>query len=103
MITLVLNNDMEHLIEITNFNRNTSFSNGTTYSNAQLSIVLKGNISEYLNSVADHITDIQLISADEVIYHLEDINAKITNLNEYLSDNIIIATLQIDFITDVAK
>lgn len=71
--------------DIDNYNKSTNFNNGMIDSNIFISLITK-DITE-LNKLAEEtITSIQIAMENgNVIYTLEDIEAKVSNINEFLS------------------
>lgn len=74
-------NDVE--FEVESYSKNTYFNNELS-SNGNCSIITDD--MDALNALANvPITSLQILHDGEVIYNLHDINAKIDNINEYLS------------------
>lgn len=74
-------NDVE--FEVESYNKNTYFHEELS-SNGNCSIITDN--MDALNALAEvPITSLQILHDGEVIYNLHDINAKIDNINEYLS------------------
>ena len=93
MTTLKLNNTE---FELTAFGRNTSFYENSITSTANCDI----NVSD--TDLLEALTDIQITSLqikydDNIIYNLNDINAKITNINEYLNTDHISTSIGLTF------
>ena len=87
MNKIVLNNSNEP-IEIISYNRNSTIDDdGNVNSYANLVIPSDGDetgIEEYMGVT---ITDIKLFNGDGQIYHLSNLNAKVTGINESLFED----------------
>lgn len=95
MDVIILNNDLENPIEITNYGRNISFDNNditsTGYFNGQ---DVASKVTKYGNSP---ITSIIIKHQGEVYYNLTNINAYITNVSEYADNGIVNLTVNLTF------
>jgi len=81
MDTIKLNNTE---MSITAYNRNTYFSEGGITSTANCSVLVDD--LDNLNAIAqDTITSIQIYHDNTLIYDLQDIEAYIESINEYLN------------------
>jgi len=97
MNKIVLNNAE---FEIDSFNKNTSYSAGTIMSTGYMS-VLTTDISE-LNTLAKGIiTSLKIYHDETLIYNLENINATIDNISEYLSGDHMSITINMTFKEEV--
>ena len=82
MNTIKLNN-VEFAVE--SYNKNTTFSGETVSSNGYISFAPIDNI-DALNTLSQSaITSIQILHDEKVIYDLQNINAHVDSMNEYLS------------------
>jgi len=80
MTTIKFNNTT---FEVTTYNKNTYFGGETITSNASCNI--RVNDMATLNALAEEpITTIQIYYENNLIYNLQDANAKIDNIGEYL-------------------
>lgn len=93
MNTIKLNNSE---FEITGFNRNTYFQDGTVSSTAICDIRLS-DISVLQALAAVTITSLQIKHNNDIIYNLADISARITNIGEYLNTDCINTTIGLTF------
>lgn len=83
-------------LEVESYNKNTYFSGSTITSNASMSV--RTNNMTVLNELAeDDITSIQIRANEELIYDLQDINAHIDNISEYLNGDRMNVTLNLSF------
>lgn len=93
MTTLKLNNTE---FELAAFTRNTSFYENSIASTASCDI--KVSDTDLLETLTDiQITSLQIKYDDNIIYNLDGINAKITNINEYLNTDHINTTIGLTF------
>ena len=93
MTTLKLNNTE---FELTAFTRNTSFYENSIVSAASCDI--KVSDTDLLEALTDiQITSLQIKYDNNIIYNLDGINAKITNINEYLNTDHINTTIGLTF------
>lgn len=86
MLKLVLNNDVE--VQITGYNRyiNIQESENVSSANFNFSSIVG---SDALTSLAKTtISDIKIYSDDNLVYHLENQNAKLTNINENVYEGV---------------
>jgi len=84
MNTIVFNGDASFGVE--SYNKNTTFDGATVNSSGYASLITTDIAS--LTAVAQEtITSIQILHDGDSIYNLTNLNARITNINEYLSDN----------------
>ena len=97
MLTLTFNNQVKY-IEITNFDRNTSFYEGGASSTAYCSAVNTGEVTDVLQDAGvSGITSLQIKRDGVLIYHLDDIDARITSISESINETSMNATFNIDF------
>lgn len=90
----ILLNDAE--FEIDNFNKTTTYSNGTITSTAYVSALT--NDGAVLNALGlSTITSIKIYYNDKIIYTLENIEANIESINEYLATDHIGVNININF------
>lgn len=72
-------------LQVESYNKNTYFDGATVNSTASCSVVTSDLTA--LNELAEGtITTIQIYHDDTLIYDLQDINCRITNISEYLSE-----------------
>lgn len=96
MDVIILNNDLENPIEITNYGRNISFDeNGNMSSSGYFNG--KGEASKVTGYGSSPITSIVIKHQGEVCYSLTDINALITNVNEYVDNGNVTLTANLTF------
>ena len=82
--------------EIDSYGRNTYFNGETISSNANCSI-LNSDATELNELLGVAITTIQIYHDNNLIYDLQDINARIESINEYLSGNRIGTSINLVF------
>ena len=70
--------------EIDTFNKSTNYSEGNITSTGYMS-VFTTNISELNTLAKETITSLKIYHDETLIYNLENINAHIDNINEFLS------------------
>ena len=82
--------------EVESYNKSTYFNSESMSSNANCTL-LTNNITG-LNALAEEsITSIQITHDNELIYDLQNINARIDNINEYLNGDRIGITIGLTF------
>ncbi len=82
--------------ELESYNRNTYFGGENMTSNASCGIITT-NIAS-INSLAEStITSLQIYHNEQLIYDLQNINAKIDSISEYLNTDRINITLNVTF------
>lgn len=82
--------------EVESYSKNTYLSGANITSNASCSIIT--NDVTALNALmATTITSLQILHDGELIYNLQDINAKIENISEYLSNDRMNINLNLNF------
>lgn len=82
--------------ELGSYNRNTYFSGETMSSNANCGIITT-DISD-INALAEStINSLQIYHDEQLIYNLQNINAHIDSISEYLNNDRIDITLNITF------
>jgi len=84
MTKIVFNNNENEAVEISGFNRNTSFSEDNTISNAYVNAI--GGVAILQKYGIETINSIKIYNDEEVIYELDNLNAKISNIDEYLNN-----------------
>ena len=77
-------NTLEFAIDT--YGKNTYLSEGTIVSNASCSTTV-ADIDALNELMEDTITQIQIYHDNELIYNLQNLNAQITSINEYLNDD----------------
>ena len=83
-------------LQVESYNRNTYFSGDTINSNA--SCVIKTDDATALNALAQTtITALQIYHNDTLIYDLQDIEAHIDNINEYLNNDTMTISVNLTF------
>ena len=87
-------NDLEMQVE--GYNKNTYLNENKIISNATCTINTN-NINALHELMSDSIQTIQIYHDDTLIYNLENLNAHITNINEYLNIDHIGVSLGISF------
>ena len=93
MTTLKLNNTE---FELAAFTRKTSLYENSIVSTASCDI--KVSDTDLLEALTDiQITSLQIKYDDNIIYNLDGINAKITNINEYLNTDHISTNIGLTF------
>lgn len=99
MLSLIINGQTDKALEITNFDRNTSFYEDGITSIAYGQVVNAGNAVEALQEIGlDKVTSLQINNSEEQpIYLLENQNARLTTINESLSEEQIHISFNIDF------
>lgn len=95
MTKIVFNNNENEAVEISGFNRNTSFSEDNTISNAYVNAI--GGVAILQKYGIETITSIKIYNDEEVIYELDNLNAKISNIDEYLNNEQITVNANILF------
>ena len=93
-MTKIKFNNAEFTLE--SYNKTTYYSGETIDSNANC-VVFADNITSLNNIALSAITVIQIKVDDTVIYDLQDINAHIDSISEYLSDNKIYVNVNLKF------
>lgn len=96
MTTVKLNNT-EFVIE--NYNRSTYFSGETMTSNASCTVRVT-DASALSALITENITFIQIKNDGNIIYTLDNINAKIDSVSEYLSGDHISTNINMLFILE---
>ena len=82
--------------QVESYNKNTYFSGNTMSSNASCNIVT--NDIESLNTLAlNTITALQIYHDETLIYNLQNIQAHIDNINEYLNGDTISISINLTF------
>ena len=82
--------------EVLSFNRNTYFNSDSISSDAGCSIIVD-NMSD-LNSIAqESITTLQIYHDNTLIYDLQNIDAHINHIGEYLSDDAMSISINLIF------
>ena len=94
MNTIKFNDSVEFAVDT--YNKNTYFNSGIITSNATCAI-FTDDISALNNLALDTITSIKIYHDDALIYNLEDINATIENINEYLNGDRISVNINFNF------
>ena len=87
-------NDAEFQVE--SYNKTTTFS-GENISSSAYCQVNTDNINTLNELAADPITSIQILHDGDLIYNLQNINAKIDNINESLSMDRIFINVNLTF------
>ena len=82
--------------QVDSYNKYTSFSGESMVGTAACQIKAD-NITALQTLGKSVITSIQILHDEVVIYDLVDISAKITNINEYLSNDKIDVTINLEF------
>ena len=91
-------NDSQTGIQITSFNRNTNFSAEGATSTAYFILHCTGEEAAEMYAVASEgVTALTIKKDDTAIYVLNDINASIVSINEYLNGDWIEANVNINF------
>ena len=75
----------------------TTYFNGENISSNGSCNVITDDITELNELAQDTITSLQIYSDNELIYNLQDINAKIDNINEYLDEDHISISISLTF------
>ena len=83
MNTIKFNNEE---FEVASYTKNTSFSEDSITSNGYCELIAP-NISNLMSVAQVPITSIEIYHDNTQIYELENINARIENINEYLSED----------------
>lgn len=98
MITIVFNGASSKAIELTGFNRSTTFENGNMNSMAYLNVVNTAQTAGWLQEFGlAGITNLTIKDGNDVIYNLANLNARISSVNESLSGNEISVSVNIEF------
>ena len=84
------------VLEVIDYNKSTYLDGDLISSNASCS-VSTNDITALTALIDDQITSIRILHDNTVIYDLQNINAKITNINEYLSGDHMNITLSLIF------
>lgn len=87
-------NNVEVTLE--GYNRTTYFSDGSISSNGSCNIITD-DMTELNELAQDTITSIQIYSNDTLIYDLQDIDAKINTISEYLNGDRISISISLVF------
>ena len=87
-------NDEEY--EVLSYNKNTSLNNDVIISNASCTIITADSTS-LVALMNGHITSIQIHHDEDLIYDLDEIQARITNISEYLEADRIVVNVNLDF------
>lgn len=82
--------------EVSSYNKYTSFS-GENMAGTAACQIKADNITALQTLGKSTITSIQILHDEVVIYDLVDVSAKITNINEYLSNDKIDVTINLEF------
>jgi hypothetical protein len=96
MTKLVLNNQATNAFEIRSYSRNTSFEDGSM--NSYIYINMSGSVDlSPLNEIGmNGVTSIALLNDNnETFYNLNNINGRITSIDETLEDNSIFVNMNI--------
>ena len=83
-------------MEVLDYNKNTYLTDHTVQSSASCSVI-SSDMSALNALMNTTITSIEIYHDDILIYDLKDINCKISNINEYLSDNHMNVSLSLIF------
>lgn len=83
MNTIVFNNEVTCQLE--SFNKTTSFENDTMNSSGYAAISTTD--VDALIPIAQNITSIKILHDNEVVYTSENLNAKISIINEYFNND----------------
>ena len=86
-------------VEVESYGKNTYFNGANMTSNANCT-VKTDNIAALNELATSPITNIQIYSDGIMIYELDEINAKIDNISEYLNGNRIDVNISLSFIFD---
>lgn len=81
---------------VLSYNKNTYFSGDIISSDASCSIITN-DISNLNTMAQEPITTLQIYHNDTLIYNLQDINAHITYISEYLNDEAMSITINLTF------
>lgn len=84
MNTIVFNGDASFGVE--SYNKSTNFE-GENISSSGYASLITTDIDALTAVAQEPITSIQILHDGDSIYNSTNLNAKITNINEYLSDN----------------
>lgn len=95
MMTMILNGSAR--IPINSYNRYINIVDGKVRSNASFSCTGSGIIDSLLVLAANPITSIEVQNDGTSIYDLENLNAKLTNLNENIYDGKVNVSAEIKF------
>lgn len=82
--------------EVASYSKNTYFNGETITSNASCGLKVT-NTNELQAMAPEPITTIKILKDDTVIYDLEDIDARIENINEYLDTDHMSVTVNLIF------
>lgn len=94
MTVITLNNTE---FEVESYSKNTYFTGESIMSNANCTVRVT-NVSALNDLIEEPITSIQIEYENEVIYTLDNINARIDNVNEYLSGDHISTIINMTFL-----
>lgn len=98
MSTIKFNKEVE--MEVESYNRNTTFNiDGSITSNASCNVHVD-NISTLNDLALQPITAIQIYTDGNLIYDLDNINARVESIGEYLNMGIMGTNMNIVFIFD---
>lgn len=84
MNTIVFNGDASFGVE--SYNKTTTFEGNTVNSSGYASLITT-DITSLTTVAQTPITSIQILHDEDSIYNSTNLNAQITNINEYLSDD----------------
>ena len=96
MNTIKLN---EVEMQVDGYNKNTYLSGDTITSNASCS-VRTNNITALNELMTTPIESIQIYHDNTLIYDLDDINARVDNINEYLNEDHMNINVNLTFLND---
>lgn len=98
MITLVLNDQAEKAMQISSYNRNTTFEQGALNSIAYFTVASDEETAALLQELGlSEITSIKIYSDEDLIYSLTELEAHITTISEYLEGDHITMNVNITF------
>lgn len=95
MNKIKFNNEVE--LQVESYNKNTYFNNNTMNTTANCSVITD-DIAALHALANDKITSIIITCNDNVIYNLSNIDAKIENINEYLSGERMYINVNLTFV-----
>ena len=84
------------IFQVESYNRNTYF-NGTSISSNASCTIITDNIASLNNVAQTTITTLQIYHEETLIYDLQNIQAHIDNINEYLNDDSISIAVNLTF------
>lgn len=86
----------ETTFPVESYNRNTYLSDGHIHGDGNCTVVAN-NLGTLTDLMDDTITVIQIYHDNELIYTADNLNANISSINEYLSDDRINISLNLRF------